>query len=274
MLDDLFSPAFSPDSNRFCYAARAGGRMWLVVDGVAGPKHDQVFAPLFSPDSQRLAYAAVDRKAYTMVLDGVAGPEFGDFHTGWQFSADSAHFAYHGQRKGGGLLGGLHKTSILVRDGTPGSAEFDEIGSFPHFSPDGAHVAYSARRGKDWYAVVDEVTSEPYRAVTPPQYSASGRLAYVAQKGDKEWYIVVHGDPGPRVASVTSYLNEGSVFFSPDGHHFAAVVVTTSEERPMVDHELGPRYDGMLRPIFDQGRVVFVAARGSRVYRVTRQLDP
>lgn len=264
-------PTFSPDSARFCYIVKDGGRMWLVVDDAAEPKHDGVHEPTFSADSRRLAYGAVDGKSYRIVLDGAPGPEFGELHTGWRFSDDSVHFAYHGQRRGGGFLGGGRKPWITIRDGTPNSAEFDAVASFPHFSPDGAHLAYAAGRGKDWFAVVDDTTSRPYRGLTPPQYSASGRLTYVAQEGEKEWHVVVDGEPGPAVESVSNF-DKGSVFFSPDGHHFAAVVLVGGQERPMVDHELGPSYLGMLRPTLEEGRVVLMAARGQRFYRVTRQL--
>ena len=265
-------PGFSPDGRRFGYAAKDGGRMSLIVDGAASDTHDVVGDPLFSADGERLAQAVVDGKRYRMIVDGEPGPEFTDVGTGARFSPDNMHFAYSGQRKAGGFLGG-RTTWVLVRDGTPGTTEWDQIASEPHFSPDSQHLSFSVRQGKNWFIVVDDIPGPTFMQVSPPRFSAKGRLAFVAQTGDTEWHLVVDGELGPPVDSVSSFTPMGFFASSADGRHFAAVVRIGNREHPMVDHELGAAYDGVVSPIFVEGQAIFIAGRGAWLYRATRAVE-
>ena len=54
------------------------------------------------------------------------------------------------------------------------------------FSPDGKHMAYAARRGKDWFVVLDGLEQERLEKVIGAslRFSADGaHLAYIAGKG-------------------------------------------------------------------------------------------
>lgn len=56
--DEIRWLEFSPDGERFAYAARRGDRWQVVLDGVPGPEYDDVGHPRFSEDSKTLAYGA------------------------------------------------------------------------------------------------------------------------------------------------------------------------------------------------------------------------
>jgi hypothetical protein len=66
-------PAVSPDGRRYAWAAEAGGRRFVVVDGAAGEPFDDVSPPVFSRDSTRLAYRAQQGRERFLVIADASG---------------------------------------------------------------------------------------------------------------------------------------------------------------------------------------------------------
>jgi len=63
---------FSLDGSRLAYAARRGGKGFVVVDGKEQPAHERAWGVVFSPDGRRFAYAASRAKVGQefVVVDG------------------------------------------------------------------------------------------------------------------------------------------------------------------------------------------------------------
>lgn len=96
------SLVFSPNSERFAFAAARSNYYFAVIDGKEGRGYASVPAgPMFSPDSRRTAYIAVKEGGrHTGVVDGVEGTPFVWIHPGTlTFSPDSKHIAYWAQGK-------------------------------------------------------------------------------------------------------------------------------------------------------------------------------
>jgi len=166
-LPDASGPTFSPDSRRFAYAATLASGMAVIDDGNPGPTYDQVGPPLFSGDAARLLYPVSRRKRWSVVVDGVPGPEFADLWGMPTFSPDGRRVGYQAKVSGCGLLGGLRHRMVAVIDGQV-VGDWDELGSDVHWSPDSAHVAFSARQGRAWTIVVDGQPGPSFQQVGPP----------------------------------------------------------------------------------------------------------
>ena len=131
----------------------------------------------------------------------------------------------------------------LVRDGVVGMP-WEEVSSHPHFSPDGEHVAFSARRGKEWCAVLDDVSRPGFARVGPPRFSATGHLGYVAMERDaagaETYRTVVDGLELPRMTDRSLVTDDEDFLFSPDGEHVATAGRIQDWWRPVVDATIGP----------------------------------
>lgn len=274
---DISHPTFSPDSRRLVYAAAGKGGFALAGEGVtSGNAYWLIGPPVFSPDSSRLAFIAFPSKGHGVaVIDGIESPEFMDTWGNLEFSADSRHVAYLSIRKVGGFLS-RSTTVNLVLDGVPG-ATWDEVGSPPHFSADGAHVAFSARRGKKWFAVLDDAPGPAYEQVGPPRFSATGRRGYLTFEGGAAgspgYRVVVDGIAPPVVEETTGVTPTESFVFSPDGEHVATVGRIGTRWRPIVDEAVGPGGVGVGAVRFDGDRVWFLVGGPDGAHRVSTPLS-
>jgi hypothetical protein len=87
----------SPDGRHIALVARKGNMFFIVVDGQAGPEHDNIAkgCPLFSPDSRRMAYVANKGKKWSVIVDGQAGPGYDAIVNGTPlFSPDGNRVTY------------------------------------------------------------------------------------------------------------------------------------------------------------------------------------
>jgi hypothetical protein len=123
--------------------------------------------------------------------------------------------------------------------------DYDEV-SNSEVSPDGGHLAYAARRGKKWFAVVDGTEGPEYDAVgvTRFWFSLNGNhWAYIATRGRRQ-LLVVDGKEGSEHDSVYDPV------FSPDGTHYGYLAPThpnAPDEKAsvVIDGKEGPVYDAV-----------------------------
>jgi Tol biopolymer transport system component len=177
-------------------AAQAPSKLFFVIDGEELRAHEELVADSFnfSPDSKRTAYVAskiVDRqRLYSVVIDGIEGKDYEKI-ANLQFSPDSKQLAYLAERLGrayavvnnsesvgylsvarliysadGGRMAYVAardtSSTFVVVDNKEGKNYEGVIADHLHFSPDGKHVAFEAKRGKDAFFVLDGEESAPH----------------------------------------------------------------------------------------------------------------
>ncbi len=166
--DDALNPGrwqASLDGRRLAWRTRRDKKWVMIVDGQPSSSFDEVSIPKFSLDGQRLAYAAKSEKKWRMVVDGQAGPEFDELAEG----------LYQGPR------------SPLV---TPRPYAMTPL---VWFSPNSKHAAYLARRGKNWFIVINGRESVPYEDITAPFFSSDGEHIAFPAKQAGMWRMIVDG---------------------------------------------------------------------------------
>jgi hypothetical protein len=250
LYEDMRLAGFSREGSHLALYAKKGKKWVLVTDGKESAEYDSVVAVAYSPDNQRLAYVASRKGEFFVVLDGREGPPF-DVIGGGGFSSDSKRFAYSGvylaDNKGngrvivdgeegppfqGGSPASLGKTLLTGSTPTLLAGYFPTLWadwhgvSAPHFSPDGQHVAYAARRAKQDMVVMVDGQAEPsvQLVLEGPEFSEDGQhVAYVVK--DKE--IIASVVDGKRIGGFPA---DGLDFaaqltLSPDGRRVAVVGV-------------------------------------------------
>lgn len=167
-----------------------------------------------SPDSKRLAYAVHTRGRMRVEVNGRACPRF-DAVSG--VTLGNSSLAYAAARGG--------RRFVVFNDREHDS--WDDIGeSSPTISANSLRTAYTARRGREWNAVIDgSVVGGPYEGFSPGGIlfsPDSSRFAYVIKRGDS-WLAVVDG----REHSSFPTIHQRSLAFSPDSRKIAYVAGVT-----------------------------------------------
>lgn len=179
---DIWSLIVSDSGGHVAYTERRSSGQVMVVDGAAGKPYREL-APQgrFSHDGRRFVYVARDTMDY-VVVDGVESRAYRQVLPGsYGFSTDGRQVAFAAADEG---------AQFWVLDGKE-QTRFDgvKVDTQPPFSPDGARLVYTARRGNAWFVVVGERESGPYdRVVHPPRYAPNGQVAFVATQAGR--YVV------------------------------------------------------------------------------------
>jgi hypothetical protein len=243
---------FSPDSQRLAYVAGVGGgKLALVVDGMAGKPYDTLGedGPVFSPDSQRLAYGAREEGKWFVVVDGEEQERYDGFgRSALTFSPDSQRLAY------GANVG---KQFVMVVDGQRGKL-YDSLWP-PVFSPDSRRIAYAALGERGVVAVIDGQEQGPFEGFLPDSLSFSPdsqRVAYVVKVPPSSGLSLGLGDPSKMVVVVWKQLEA-----TPPSVRFH--LGDPSKWVAVVDGTAGPPYDAVMPPIFspDGRHVAYIAMR-------------
>lgn len=143
---------------------------------------------IISPDSNRLAYVVQGfQGAYVKINEKRFGSSYRAI-CGVTFSDDSQRLAYAARN---------HNNRWHVVFDENEYDQWDDIGlPSPIISPDAKHVIYSALKGHDWYAVLDnKVVGGPYEGFAPGGIvfsKDSQRFVYVVKKRDF-WVAIVDG---------------------------------------------------------------------------------
>jgi hypothetical protein len=251
--DGVAGLRFDPLGRRVAYAAERGGRWQLVVDERAGPVFDSIDLDSlsFSPDGARHGYAALDGECVRVVIGHAIGScrrAVRALAVG-QSSADDIVITSDGDdpRRSTLLLGNEPRLLLeqpvqglftdpgrkhwavrlgrddrgrrprLVKDGEL-LPEHDAIGQVV-WAADGRTLAYTAREGNGWFAVVGAQRGATYRVVEAPVFSADGRhWGYIARSAARS-HVVVDGRVRYRVPTPTAT----ALAFSPDATKVAFV---------------------------------------------------
>lgn len=259
-----------PTGRRLAFVTGRGDTERITVDGREGPELWNVGGILFSSDGAHVAYDGYRGPREqgpgqgTLYLDGERiGPEFeGVGFDGMVFSPDGQHLCAVVQRDG--------KDVVLV-DGV-------EAGTFalaldPVFADDG-RLAFRAGDGRREFVVLDGTPGPSFDRVLHLRFGADGGLlTYLALSGEKSQVVVDH-EPGPALDGIRSWtlpdaFEPVDYQLSSDGKHVAYVGSLEGAGRPVVDQELGPRYEAIGPPVFIPTGVTFAAVRDGVIYRAT-----
>jgi hypothetical protein len=323
---------FTDDGRRFAYVVKDDGRWRVVVDGaeVAGSRgarwwQEASIGFQFTEDGRRwffLAGRGADAVGIGGAMAGPVGALVGALlskRPGYVFvvdgdtvaedvrnvllSRDGGRFGYVVSRPD--ATGGSAPTLVVrERDGTESqhAGVSCEADSHCAFSPDGAHLAYSARRDGGWVVVADNAQGRAYEAVGPPSFSPdSRRLAHPAKLSGR-WMVVTDGVAGPAYDQVASpsafsrdgartayaaqrngkwlvvldgtegepYEEVGSLYFSPDGKRLAYAGKRADKWSVVEPAAVGRPYDRVYAPVFsaDGARMAYGARREGKVFAV------
>lgn len=260
-------PVFARDGTRVAYAATAGGKSHVVIDGARSPGSTFADSPVFSADGKHTVYRAgksVSRSAekWWIVVDGKK-KQTHDWVGPPSITADGSKVAYWAAKgvkvsPAGPYEGGRYfvvfgkKKGPMVQDG-------DALKP-PVLSPDGGRVGYTARDGRNWYVVIGKKPSRQYPLVGSPGFSPDGKRYSYPVFDNARWFLVDHrnkegkrfdyvGTPvyGPRGKKVAHAAKDGGKW----------IVVVNGKRR-------AGEYDGVGTPVFspDGKRVAFRANRG------------
>lgn len=250
------SITFSPDGGRVGYVGVDGACQRIIIDALPGPCEHSVIAVRLANSSSFDAFLQ-RTGAHDDVRLVVGGEERARFESAKDLTVDPSvhHWAVVASR------GGESRWHVAV-DGQDGPT-FDEIGEVT-WAPDGREVAYTARHERAWFVVRGEAISRAYVRVESPVFSADAtRLAFIGRTitesevvldGKTLWHAPTEAtalrfDPqGDELAWVYRGLRgatlaiggrrysfdivvEGTLRFSRDGRHWAALVGDRSERR-------------------------------------------
>ncbi len=232
-------PVFSDDGRAIGYVAKAGGRIFAVVNGKEGPRYDDVgVGRLLSPDGTRVAYAVRKETQALVVNNGIEGPVFEGIGTVIH-SPDSRHIAYPGRRG---------KNWYVVLDSTM-TGPFDAVTSGSlQFSPDGSRFAFIANAQGRTAVVLDGHPLGWYRAVSWFRFSPDSRRFAYAATNDTKWRVYCDNDPGPETDGIGN-----DIVFSPDSRRLAYGACFDTLWAVLLDH----KPIRIVRDIGDDSTIVF-----------------
>jgi len=225
---------FSPDGKRLAFAITDVGnpdKVRMVIDGREGQVCDALTAPVFSPDSRRMAYAARQGKRWRVLTNDGDASEWYDRIQDIAFSPDGRSLAFAAKKNG---------QAFIIMDGKMGPAH-DQV-MRPLFSPQGI-LAYVAVDDNRQSVVLDDRQGKSYQRIDRDslQFSADGRLVYVAQLREHGWTLVCDGRESPVYTSINTMR------FSPNGRRLAYTFSLNLQNGLVVDGKIIP--EGW-RPVF------------------------
>lgn len=211
----------SPDKKRVAVVVAKNKKKQLVQIRfdqpdvlIAGPWYDSISKPNFGADEHSITYAAGKGKVRYIVLN--------DREERIPDAAAQEPIISFDLKTVGAIL--FHKPEELsyyqafAQQKTAGK-RYNEIEG-PAYSKDGSLYTYAARKGNNWFAVVNGIEGPPFDRVVPPLIAPDGKqLIYRARKDGKR-FVVVADVTGKTIRQLPVFEQVFQPVFSPDGKSF------------------------------------------------------
>jgi hypothetical protein len=127
------------------------------------------------------------------------------------------------------------------------------------FSPNGAHLAFAARRGKGWIVVTDRVQGAQFDGIGELVVADDGRVAYAAEHAGT-WSVVTSTGTGPPYDAILA----GTLQL---GAHLAYVARAGRGVYVVIDGAASAAFDGVGQLAIGD-HAVYAARRGDRAFVV------
>ena len=266
----------SPSGATWACMSKTDDKLVVMVNGVPGKVYSQIQhgKTLFSAGDERVIYGASildgSRTPARIVVDGKEGKAY------TQVKGDSVVFS--ADKKAMAYVAGDGNMNFVVLDGVLKAGEgthYDDIYDL-RFSPVGSRLAYSARRGLEYFIVEGGKEHGPYDNIQRGSlvFSPDGKnLAWAAFGSDAKWHVCLNGktiDSGcDRVVS--------QITFSPGVSVPAYVGRYVSDGKPSFalsfGGKIGRKYDAIWMGdggklfVQENGSVKYFAKSGRLLYR-------
>jgi hypothetical protein len=162
---------------------------------------------------------------------------------------------------------------------TPGTDISNEAG----FSPDGVHLAWWTRRGDHASMYVDGVEQDLGGVpIGDVRFTSAGHLVCSVRTGSEAETILVDGSLGPIATRVVGSRTPQTLAARPgtspdsavwrvsgDSKHTAWIGELDDGMHPIVDREIGPRFEEIYSVAFDGDTATWYARSGSQMYALT-----
>jgi hypothetical protein len=179
---------FSPDGSRNAFIAQDQDGMFLVADRIEGRKISDgsiLFNSItYSTDGKRLGYLAIENSEIFAVIDGTEGKRHRLFNKianvyghRFAFSSNGKHAAYYIEKNEKGDF-------LIVADGK--EIEGYDSAFAPAYSPDEKMLLFFARKGSEWFVVVNGDES----SIGSDRIPFSGYAQFVFDRVDSFHYLV------------------------------------------------------------------------------------
>ncbi|MCI0555723.1 MAG: DPP IV N-terminal domain-containing protein, partial [Anaerolineae bacterium] len=237
LIDNAFSPAWSPDGTRIVFESSHGGKMDMqmldlkkndIVNLALTMSHNFLY-PEWSPDGKRIAFQyyldSLNSDIYVLNTDGgqltnlTMESGSGDVTPVW--SPDGKKIAFVTNRNA------AYDIYVMDADGSnlTNLTTNNEDANYPAWSPDGTKIAFqSHRNGKDGIYLMNADGNDEILLATdtsyhhPPVWSPDGtRIAFLSlADGNGEIYVVNADGSNPTNLTRNS-SGDNSPAWSPDG---------------------------------------------------------
>lgn len=207
----------------------------------------------FSHDGKKFAYRVKEGYQEFVIAGNDVGQKYDQVYIPiW--SPDDTKLGYLAKKEG------RYEVIVNGKEGKP----YDEIAlAFNLFSNDSNQWAYTARKGNNWFIVIENENSsraeKPYANAGGFIFSPDSRhLAYIATHDNKHFFVVFDGQEGG------SYDFVDKLVFSPDSTKLAYHAIKGNKNFVVVNDKEIASYDdlGYNSPIFNsQGQLAYAARR-------------
>jgi Tol biopolymer transport system component len=221
IIDSVAAPLVrSPDGNMIAVVIRKNNKQRVAQIAFERPdvvteggEYDAVSHLVFSIDGASLAYIAERGKYHYLILDG---KEQRINKSGIKQLLVSPN------RKGVGIIFGEQKGEMFSQVVPSGIAEkyYDEVSDLT-YSKDGVQHAYLARKGENWFVVINGSEGPTFDKIVSPLFSPDGRKFVYRARKDGKRFVVVADSRGKTVRQHPAYEQVFLPVFSPDGKSVA-----------------------------------------------------